>query len=349
MELAGIPIWVWLAFLGFVLGMLALDLGVFHRQAHEVSIKEAIIWSGVWIGLALLFNLGIYFAWDVIYPASQYSRTEASLAFLTGYLVEKALSVDNIFVFLMVFTYFGVPNKYQHRVLFWGILGALVFRAAFIATGDALLKNFAWMILIFGGFLIFTGVKMISMKDKKLEPDKNPLVKLVRRIVPVTPDYVGQKFFTRIDGRLWATPLFICLVFIEFTDIIFALDSIPAIFAITREPFIVFTSNVFAILGLRALFFAVAGLMRMFHYLGYGLAAILVFVGGKMCFTYYMHTFVDEKWKFPITLSLGIILGLLVISMVASWLFPPKDGGHGLPAEATKESDEDHQGEEIKV
>jgi tellurite resistance protein TerC len=341
MEVSGIPIWIWGSFLAFVFAMLALDLGVFHREAHDVKIKEALIWSAVWISLALLFNVGIWFAWDLIYPASEYTNSEAGIAFLTGYLVEKALSVDNIFVFLMVFSYFNVPSKYQHRVLFWGILGALIFRASFIAAGDALLKNFAWMVLVFGGFLIFTGIKMVALKDKKIEPEKNPLIKLVRRLIPVTPDYVGQRFFVRIDGKLWATPLFICLLFIEFTDIVFAVDSIPAIFAITRDPFIVFTSNVFAILGLRALFFAVAGLMKMFHYLGYGLAAILVFVGGKMCFTYYMHVAVDPKWKFPIPLSLGVILGLLVLAMLVSWRFPPKDGGHAIALTPAGGVDED--------
>jgi tellurite resistance protein TerC len=241
----------------------------------------------------------------------------------------------------MVFAYFNVPAKYQHRVLFWGIIGALLFRAAFIAAGDALLKNFAWMVLIFGGFLILTGVKMVVLKDKKIEPEKNPLIKLFRRLVPVTPDYVGQNFFTRINGRLWATPLFVCLLFIEFTDIIFAVDSIPAIFAITREPFIVFTSNVFAILGLRALFFALSGLMSMFHYLGYGLAAILIFVGGKMCFTYAMHQVVDPAWKFPIPLSLGIIVGILAAAVIWSLLHPPKEDRHALSPTPMGSVDED--------
>jgi tellurite resistance protein TerC len=330
-ELAGIPIWIWGAFLAFVLAMLALDLGVFHRKAHEVKIKEALIWSAVWIGLAMLFNLGIFLLWDNIYPASEYTNKEAGLAFLAGYLVEKALSVDNIFVFLMVFAYFNVPAKYQHRVLFWGIIGALVFRAAFIAAGAALLKNFAWMTLIFGAFLIITGIKMVVLKDKKIEPDKNPVIKGFRKLVPVTKDYVGQKFFTRIDGRLWATPLFITLLFVEFTDIIFAVDSIPAIFAITSDPFIVFTSNVFAILGLRALFFALAGLLGMFHYLGYGLAGVLAFVGSKMVFTYYQHTLGGiPDYKFPIGLSLGIIMSILLTAVIVSLARPPKDPSHHL-------------------
>jgi tellurite resistance protein TerC len=323
--LAGVSIWIWAGFLGFVFLMLALDLGVFHRHAHVIKIKEALVWSAVWIALALVFNLGIYLWWDRIFPNSGYSNAEAGIAYLTGYLVEKALSVDNIFVFLMVFAYFKVPAKYQHRVLFWGILGALFFRAIFIATGSALLHRFEWMMLLFGGFLVITGVKMLSMKDKEIEPDKNPLIRLFRNLMPVTPDFVGQKFFTRIDGRMWATPLFVTLLFVEVTDIIFAVDSIPAIFAITREPFIVFTSNVFAILGLRALFFAVAGLMALFHYLSYGLAAILMFVGGKMVWTYFMHLR-DPLYKIPIPLSLGIIIGVLVVAIAASLIWPPKAG-----------------------
>lgn len=334
-EIAGISIWIWLGFLGFVLAMLALDLGVFHKDAHEVKIKEALIWSGVWIALALLFNVGLFFTWGSIYPNSEYTPNEAGLAFLTGYIVEKALSVDNIFVFLMVFAYFNVPAKYQHRVLFWGIIGALVLRALFIAAGSAMLKNFAWTVLIFGGFLILTGIKMLVTKEKKLDPEKNPVIRLVRKLMPVTPDYVGQKFFTRIDGRLWATPLFVTLVFVEFTDVIFAVDSIPAIFAITKDPFIVFTSNVFAILGLRALFFALAGLMGLFHYLGTGLASILLFVGGKMVYTYYMHTWGGQpEFKFPIALSLSIIVGVITLSIVASLIKPKKDGGEP-PMEAS--------------
>ncbi|HEY0866823.1 MAG TPA: TerC family protein, partial [Fimbriimonas sp.] len=295
--LYGIPLWIWGAFLAFVLGMLALDLGVFHRKAHVVHIKEALIWSGVWIGLALLFNLGIHLFWHRIYPESMYSNSEASMAFLTGYLVEKALSVDNIFVMLLVFSYFHVPEKYQHRVLFWGIIGALVFRAAFIAAGSALLTRFAWMTLVFGAFLIVTGVKMIWLRDKKIEPDKNPVIRGFRKIVPVTPDFVGQKFFHHVDGRLWATPLFVTLLFVEMTDIVFAVDSIPAIFAITKDPFIVFTSNVFAILGLRALYFAVSGLIGMFRYLSFGLAGILIFVGWKMGWTYIQHWRGNEDYK----------------------------------------------------
>ncbi|MFM9873446.1 MAG: TerC/Alx family metal homeostasis membrane protein, partial [Fimbriimonadaceae bacterium] len=236
MEIAGIPLWIWGSFLGFVFVLLALDLGVFHRDAHEVKIKEALTWSAIWILVALAFNAGLFLFWDKIQPGSPYSPTQAGQAFLAGYLVEKALSVDNIFVFLMVFSYFQVPAKYQHRVLFWGIVGALVFRGIFIAAGSAILERWFWTMIIFGGFLIFTGVKMLFASEKKLDPDKNPAVKLVRKIWPVTDDYVGQKFFTRVDGRLWATPLFVALIMVEFTDIIFAVDSIPAIFAITADP-----------------------------------------------------------------------------------------------------------------
>lgn len=336
MELAGIPLWIWGCFLGFVFVMLALDLGVFHRHAHEVKMKEALGWSAVWIVIALIFNAGIFAFWDQIQPHSQYTPAQAGQAFLAGYLVEKALSVDNIFVFLLVFTYFNVPARYQHRVLFWGILGALIFRGIFIALGAALLTKFFWTMLIFGGFLVFTGVKMLVMKDKEMDPGKNPAVKLVRKLFPVTDDYVDQKFFTRIDGRLWATPLFVALIVVEFTDIIFAVDSIPAIFAITADPFIVFTSNVFAILGLRALFFAVSGLVQLFHYLKYGLATILIFVGGKMLFNYFAHdTPLIFGWKkFPIDLSLYIIGGILLTSILASVVFKPKEEGHPPASEA---------------
>lgn len=318
MELANVSLGIWGAFLSFVLLMLALDLGVFHRKAHRIEMKEALMWSAVWVGLALVFNLGVYAFWDRIQPESGLSNQEAALAFLAGYLVEKALSVDNIFVFLLIFSYFSVPDRYQHRVLFWGILGALVFRALFVAAGAALLENFFWTMILFGAFLIVTGVKMALAKDKKFEPEKNPAVRVFRRVMPVTNDYDGQKFFTRIDGRLWATPLFLVLLIVEFTDVIFAVDSIPAIFAITSNPFLVFTSNVFAILGLRALFFALAGLMQMFHYLSYGLAAILVFVGGKMLYGYAEKVLVPEWPKFPVGLSLAIIVSLLAASILAS-------------------------------
>lgn len=322
-HLANIPLWIWGAFGGFVLLMLALDLGVFHRKAHKVEMKEALVWSGIWIAIALAFNGLIFAFWDKIQPGSTYSNSEAGYAFLAGYLVEKALSVDNLFVFLIVFGYFNVPDKYQHRVLFWGIIGALLFRAAFIAAGAALLEKFFWMMIVFGLFLILTGVKMVLVKDKKMDPEKNPLVKAFRKVMPITPDYVGQKFFTRINGKLWATPLFLVLLIVEFTDVVFAVDSIPAIFAITSNPFLVFTSNVFAILGLRSLYFALSGLMGMFHYLSYGLAAILVFVGGKMIYGYAEKAMIPEWPKFPVAASLMIIVGILVASIVVSIKRPP--------------------------
>jgi len=301
-----IPIEWWVGFNVFVLAMLALDVGVFHRKSHEVKMKEALTWSAVWISLALLFNAGIYY----------FRGPEAGLQFLTGYIIEKSLSVDNVFVFIMVFAYFKVPAQYQHKVLFWGILGALIMRAIFIAAGVTMLKQFHWLIYVFGVFLILTGIKMVLQKDKTLEPEKNPVLRLFRRVVPVTPTFHADRFFVQLDGRRMATPLFVVLLFIEMTDVIFAVDSIPAILAITQEPFIVYTSNVFAILGLRALYFALAGIMQLFHYLHYGLSAILVFVGGKMVAT-------DIVGKVPIGISLGVIATIVFASVLASLLFPP--------------------------
>ncbi len=293
---------LWVVFNLFVLGLLALDLGVFHRKAHAVSIREALSWSIAWITLALIFNLWIYFMWG----------SEKALEFLAGYLIEKSLSVDNIFVFLVIFSYFSVPAMYQHRVLFWGILGALVMRAIFIAVGVALLTAFHWMIYLFGGFLVITGVKLLLAGDEKIDPEKNPAVRLARRLMPITKEYQGQRFFARIDGRLWATPLLLVLLVIETTDVIFAVDSIPAIFAVTMDPFIVYTSNVFAILGLRALYFLLAGIMNMFRYLKVGLAFVLCFVGVKMM--------IVDLFKIPIGISLGVITGILAVSIVASLL-----------------------------
>lgn len=297
----------WIAFLAFVILLLALDLGVFHRKSHEVKIKEALIWSAVWIGLALVFNYLVYI----------YMGKVKALEFLTGYLIEKSLSVDNLFVFIMLFSYFNVEPKYQHKVLFWGILGALVMRAIFIFAGVALLNSFHWLIYIFGGFLIFTGIKMLSPGENQVDPDKNPLVKLFRKFLPVTPEMHGSRFFVRQNKKLFATPLFIVLLIVEFTDLIFAVDSIPAILAISNDTFIIFTSNVFAILGLRALYFALAGITQYFVYLKYGLAAILAFVGTKMVISGY--------YKFPITWSLLIIFGILIVSVLASLLWPAKE------------------------
>ena len=295
---------IWACFLGFVLVMLALDLGVFHRKSHEVKIKEALIWSAVWISLALLFNYGIYV----------FMGKEKAIEFLTGYVIEKSLSIDNLFVFIMLFSYFNVETKYQHKILFWGILGALVMRAIFIFAGVALISKFHWIIYVFGAVLIYTGFKMLFHKDEKIEPDKNPLVRLFKKFFPVTEETHGGKFFVKLKGRTFATPLFVVLLIVEFTDLIFAVDSIPAILAITNDTFIIFTSNVFAILGLRALYFALAGITKYFHYLKYGLSAILVFVGIKM-------TIVDF-YKIPIVYSLLVICSILVISVLISVAFP---------------------------
>jgi len=302
-------LFLWVIFNVFVLGVLALDLLVLHRKAHAVSLREALAWSSVWVSLALLFAVGVYVV----------RGEEKALEFLTGYVIEWSLSVDNLFVFLVIFSYFAVPPLYQHRVLFWGILGALVLRAIFIATGTALLANFHWMIYVFGGFLVFTGIKLLFAGEEKIEPEKNPAVRLVRRFIKVTPDYEGQRFFIRKDGRLWATPLLLVLVVVETTDVIFAVDSIPAIFGITLDPFIVYTSNVFAILGLRALFFLLAGVMDMFRYLKIGLSVVLCFVGAKMMLA--------DFYKIPIGVSLGVVAGILGISILASFLVRPKPEG----------------------
>ena len=300
---------LWITFNVFVLGMLALDLGVFHRKAHAVSIKEASIWSAVWILLAMIFNLGIYSVWG----------QDKALEFLTGYVIEKSLSVDNLFVFLMIFQYFATPAIYQHRILFWGIIGALFMRAIFIATGAALLENFHWMIYVFGAFLIVTGIKMLLQGDDKLEPNKNPVVRLFQRWIPITNEYQGQHFFVRKAGKFHATLLMLVLVVVETTDVIFAVDSIPAIFAITRDPFIVYTSNVFAILGLRALYFMLAGAMEMFICLKVGLSFVLCFVGAKMLMV--------DIYKIPIGASLGVVGGILIFSVIASLLVQWKQEG----------------------
>ncbi|MEW6085086.1 MAG: TerC family protein [Chloroflexota bacterium] len=303
-------VWLWVGFNLFVLAMLAIDLGIFHRKSHAVSIKEATIWSVVWISLSLLFNLGLFFFWDKISPGSSYSNSEAALAFLTGYLIEKSLSVDNIFVFVLLFTFFAVPAAYQHRVLFWGIIGALIMRGTLIAVGAALLKEFHWIIYVFGAFLIYTGFRMAAHKDTELNPDQNLLLRIFRRIFPVTETYEGDKFFVRRAGKLFATPLFIVLLVVESTDLVFAVDSIPAIFAVTDNAFIVYTSNVFAILGLRSLYFLLAGVVDKFHYLKLGLSVVLVFVGIKMV--------IVDFYKIPIGLSLGVIAAILTTSIVAS-------------------------------
>ncbi|MBI2247898.1 MAG: TerC family protein [Armatimonadetes bacterium] len=291
---------LWVVFNLFVLGMLALDLGVFHRRAHTVSLREAGVWTAIWIALALVFNVGVY----------MFRGPEPALEFLAAYLIEKSLSVDNIFVFLVIFTYFAVPAAYQHRVLFWGILGALITRAIFIATGLALLKYFHWVIYLFGAVLIYTAWKMLTQRETSVHPERNPVLKVLRRRVSITPGYEGDRFFVVREGRRLATPLLVVLAVIESTDLVFAVDSIPAVIAITRDPFIVYTSNVFAILGLRALYFVLAGVMDLFHYLRYGLGVILAFVGVKMI--------ASDVYKMPITASLAVISAVLAISVAAS-------------------------------
>ncbi len=298
----------WILFNVFVLAMLALDLGVFHRKAHEVRMREALTWSAVWISLALLFNLGILLGWVGPYTAE--TRDRAALEFLTGYLIEKSLSVDNVFVFALLFSYFHIPAKYQHRVLFWGILGALVMRAILIFAGVALLTKFHWLIYVFGALLIISGIKMWMAHGQQMDPERNPVLKLIRRLLPVASGEHGQHFFVKEAGRWAVTPLFVVLVFVEWSDLIFAVDSIPAILAISQDPFIVYTSNVMAILGLRALYFALAGVMQRFHLLHFGLSAILIFVGAKMMLA--------DIYKIPTPVSLGVVATILFISVVAS-------------------------------
>jgi tellurite resistance protein TerC len=321
--------WFYAAFTAFILVMLALDLGVFHRDAHEVSFKEAATWSAVWMTLAVAFAGVLYWYAGSTFPADarlmaipgfdpQAAAKQVTLEYLTGLVVEKSLAVDNIFVFVVVFTFFAVPPIYQHRVLFYGILGALVFRVIFIALGSVLLKYHA-IVIFFGLFLIATGIKIIFAPEKPMDPEKNPVIKLLRKVLPITPAFEGQKFLIKKDGRWWGTPLLVALVVIEVSDIIFAVDSVPAIFALTKEPLIVFTSNVFAILGLRAMYFLLAGVVSKFRLLKYGLGLVLVFVGLKM-------TWLNEAFggKFPITWSLGIITVLVGGSIAASLLIPER-------------------------
>jgi tellurite resistance protein TerC len=322
------PIWLWVGFNVFVLLMLALDLGVFHRKAHAVSTKEALIWSIVWISLSLAFNAVIYFFWDSMVPNSSYTNSEAALSFLTGYLIEKSLSVDNIFVFILIFSFFAVPDAYQHRVLFWGILGALVMRGILIAVGAALLEQFHWIIYVFGAFLIYTGIRMARHQDEELRPQDNPVVKFFRRFMPVTEDFVEDKFFVRRAGVLFATPLFLILLIVESTDLVFAVDSIPAIFAVTRDPFLVYTSNVCAILGLRALYFLLAGVMDQFQYLKLGLSVVLTFIGVKMV--------IVDLYHIPVGASLAVVASVLIISVLASLWKTKRDAAKIAEANITK-------------
>jgi len=298
----------WFGFIVFVILMLAFDLYVVHRKPHEVKIKEALLWSAMWISLAFLFNYGVYV----------YLGKEKALEFMAAYLVEKSLSIDNLFVFIMIFGFFNVKPQFQHKILFWGILGALVLRAIFIVAGIALINTFHWIIYVFGIFLIITGARLPFEKDKKIEPDKNIFVRLFKKFMPVTSDTESGKLFKRMNRKNYATPLFITLILIEFSDLIFAVDSIPAVLAISNDTFIVYTSNVFAILGLRSLYFALAGIMKYFTYLKFGLSAILIFVGIKMC--------ISGFYKFPVYISLLVISGLLLLSILASLLIKnPKE------------------------
>lgn len=306
----------WIGFNLFVVLMLALDLGVFHRKSHVIKFKEALAWSAVWIALATAFAVLVYF----------WRGGEAGLQFATGYLIELSLSVDNLFVFLVLFSYFKVPAEHQHKVLFWGIVGALIMRAIFIVFGVALINRFHWLIYIFGAFLVYTGCKLAFKDETDVEPEKNFVLKWFRRTFPSTGEYVGGSFFVTRDGRRLVTPLLAVLLVVETTDLLFAVDSIPAILAITRDPFIVYTSNVFAILGLRSMYFALAGMMAVFHYLNYGLAAILVFIGCKMLLSNESLVIAGIRlhYKVPIFVALGVVAGLLAISIIASLLFPPK-------------------------
>jgi tellurite resistance protein TerC len=297
-------IWFWVGFIAFVLAMLALDLGVFHRKAHAVRPREAAVWVAVWVSLALLFAAGLWY----------FEGSEIALTFLAGYVIEESLSVDNLFVMVVIFNYFRVPAATQHRVLFYGILGALIMRGIFIALGTLLLAQFEWILYVFGAMLLFTGVRMLFKQDEEFEGEQNRIVKLVRKYVPMTPDYRGNAFFVTENATRIATPLFLVLVLVEFTDLIFAVDSIPAIFGITRDPFIVFTSNIFAILGLRSMYFLLAAVVEKFYLLKYGLALILSFIGVKMLGEAFFHI--------DIMISLGVVIGTLLVSIVASLIWP---------------------------
>lgn len=297
---------LWILFNIFILLMLALDLGVFQRKTHAVSVKEALIWSAVWILLSLLFNVFIYY--DL--------GKQKAIEYFTGYLIERSLSVDNIFVFVLLFSYFKVPAEYQHKVLFWGVIGALILRAALIGVGVVLIHQFAWIIYIFGGFLVFTGFRMAMQNDSHIDPEKNIVIRLYKKFFPVTTEYDNGNFFVTKNHRRSATPLFVVLIATEFTDLVFAFDSIPAIFAVTDDPFIIYTSNIFAILGLRAMYFALAGVMDKFHYLKVGLSMILIFIGFKML--------IVDIYKIPIGYSLGVIAIVLIASVVLSLVKPKK-------------------------
>jgi len=305
--MATVPVWVWASFLAFMAAMMALDLGVFHRKAHAVSLREAGIWTAVWVSLALIFDLGIL----------KIQGPTRALEFLTGYVIEESLSVDNLFVFLVIFRYFALPEKHYHRVLIWGIIGAVILRGVMIFGGVALVNSFSWTLYLFGALLVYTAVKLFFEEDTRVEPEKNPLVRLARLVFPVTHDYVGGRFFTASrTGWPAMTPMFIVLMVVSTADVVFAVDSIPAVFAVTRDPFIIFTSNMFAVMGLRSVFFLLAGVLPKFRFLKPGLSFALFFIGAKMLL---------EKWvHIPVFVSLGAVAGILAVAVLASWLFPAK-------------------------
>jgi tellurite resistance protein TerC len=302
-----VSVFFWIGFHIFILIMLAIDLGIFNRKEHKVPVKEAVVWVVVWVSLALLFNL---------FVLEKFGKTQA-LEFLTGYVIEYSLSVDNIFVFILIFSYFAVPDRFQHKILFWGILGALVMRGIFIFAGVALMNRFTWIVIIFGGFLVFTGIKMLFQKDSQIEPQKNPVVRFFRKFLPVTDELHGSRFFVRLNHRTYATPLFLVLLIIESSDLIFAVDSIPAVLAVIKHTFIVYTSNIFAILGLRSLYFAISGIMGYFRFLKIGLSFVLTFVGLKMLASFF-------HFEIPILLSLASIISILLISILASIIIKKK-------------------------
>ncbi len=305
MHSIGTPFF-WTSFVAVVLILLSIDLGIFNRHAHEVTIREAISWSSIWVLLSISFGVWVYSAFGRQY----------GLEFFAGYLIEYALSVDNVFVFIIIFSYFGVPHRLHHRVLFWGILGALIMRAVFITAGAALISSFHWVIYIFGAFLVFTSIKMLRQGDVEVSPERNPMVKLFQRIVPMTSGYESGRFFLKNQGKLVATPLALVLVTVEATDLVFATDSIPAIFGVTRDPFIVYTSNICAILGLRSMYFLLAAVIHRFAYLGTGLGIVLMFIGIKML--------ISGLYSIPIGFSLTIVVTILVGAAILSMLFPPK-------------------------
>ena len=292
----------WILFNGAVIALLWADLSLLRKQSHEIKIREALLQTLFWVSLAVVFGIGVYFV----------KGKQLALEFFTGYILEESLSIDNLFVFILVFEFFHIPSRLYHRVLFWGILGALVMRAIFILTGIWLIERFAWLIYVFGAFLVYTGIKLVFSHGNELKPDDNPILKLIRKFFPVSTNVEDDRFMFKSAGRTHLTPAFICLIFINIIDLVFAMDSIPAVMAISRDPFIVYTSNIFAILGLRALFFAIAGLMKMFEYLNYGLSAVLVFIGGKMLASHYYHI--------PIGISLGVVAGLIGVSILVSLL-----------------------------